>query len=111
MYFKHGLSVSRIAEAEGLTREEVVMQLRAVSLNISEKYEHDAVCSSIFEKTDYTSFFEFAQDHSSTPIRDQARSLEVSRGTVTRIYQAFRNYLAKGDPNGDSSGGGDASSD
>lgn len=90
-YFIGGLSVSKIAETEELSEDEVRDRLRSVGINISDGSDYDTITTTI-KALGYRSFVLYMHDKGFSPIKAQARQLGVDRNALTRLYDAWRNF-------------------
>lgn len=93
-YFEDGLSVEDLAKKEDTTAEAIIAKLRAAGLTISTGALYDLATSAIINKG-FGSFLGYIQKSGLKSTEDQARELGVTRGTLTRTYDTFRNYRTR----------------
>jgi len=91
-YFELGRSVDEIASKESLTREHIISYLREIGLAIHTEAERDVATTAILDKG-FGSFQNYTRQIGLRSIKDQARDLGVSSGSLTRAHTTFRNYL------------------
>ena len=93
-YFKLGLSISLIAEEEGVNPKEIRSRLRNEGISIPVGAELDVVTEALQDRG-YTSFHDFVTKNGFyAPIKDQAKELEVSRHVLGKLYEAYRTYVS-----------------
>lgn len=105
-YFNDGKTIEEISNEIGVTGDEVRDALRSAGLSVPVGASCDVATSKILARG-FKSFRDYVQRIGLKPIKDQARELGVSRGTLTRTHDAFRSYLQSEQP----SGGGDTRGD
>lgn len=93
-YFVDGLSVPEIAEADNMLCEEVEADLRQGGVSIPPGHAVDAVTAAL-QSHGYRSFHQFVVQHGFLePVKDQARRLGVSRYVLSKLYDAYREFIS-----------------
>lgn len=93
-YFFDGKSISEIAEIDDMLYEDVEADLREGGVSIPPGHDVDAVTAAL-KVRGYKSFHQFVSQHGFLePVKDQARRLGVSRYVLSKLYDAYREFIS-----------------